>query len=170
MRVRHHFMTVAATIILIVAVAACSSSAPSSSPESSSPGSAAQGGSTTPATASPSPDKATAVVDLTFSGPLSVVAKGTAGQCTLGRDSAGKVSLFGFGATEADYAGLGQGFYVSEAGALVNIKWIVDAKSAFLNFVDIDAISADHHSIQIDSDLGRTLGKEEHVKGTIICP
>ncbi len=116
-----------------------------------------------------SPTKALPAVDLVLSGDFAVVAKGTAGQCTLGTDSAGNAVNFGFGAVEADYPGLGQGLYVSEGNdGYVTIKWLVDANTAFLNMRDIKGVSTDHHSITIDTDLGG--GGNEHLKGTITCP
>lgn len=100
----------------LVALAACSNAA-------AGPSTAAAPGSTPtaapPATAAPtvavtaSPTKALPSVDLVLSGDFAVVAKGTAGQCTLGTDSAGNVA-FRFGAVEADYPGLAQGLYVWE--------------------------------------------------------
>lgn len=121
--------------------------------------------------ASSAPTTSKPAVDLTFTGVSSFVAKGTAGQCTLGKDAAGNVVNFGFGATQADYPGLGDGFYVSEGPAgFLTIKWLASAGVGYLNFGDIvNAISADHHSVTLDADIKGSPGTE-HVAGTIVCP
>jgi hypothetical protein len=77
---------------------------------------------------------------------------------------------FGFGATDGDYPGLGQGLYVSESGGFVTVKWLPDSKTGFINVADIkDATSDEHHTVTLDVDLGSG-AKREHLKGTITCP
>jgi hypothetical protein len=168
-------------VIALVAISACSG-APAVTSAPASTGSAptsGPGGTTAPAatpapTVAPAPTaaptKALPAVDLVLSGGIAVTAKGTKGQCTLGKDAAGKVIIFGFNAVEADYPGLGGGLYINEGNnGFVTTKWIPDASTGFINGPDQKGVSADHHSITIDIDLGGGKAKE-HLKGTITCP
>lgn len=178
---RNPLQTATVCAIAVLALAACSGTpAATSGPGSTAtaaPGATTASGATTPpaATAAPTvaattaPTKALPTVDLTLSGVYPVVVKGTAGICTLLKDSAGIAIRFGFGAVEADYTGLGDGLFVSEGNnGFVTIKWLV-ASVGFINIADVKGVSADHHSITIDADLGGRPGTE-HVKGTISCP
>lgn len=128
----------------------------------------------TPVPPSPAPStKAMAAVDLVFTGPIAVTAKGSAGQCSLGKDPAsGTVNAFNFGATESDYAGLGDGFYVSQGPGApdVEIKWLAGPNAAFLGSSIMNVVSADHHSVQLDTDIQSGNMGTEHVTGTISCP
>lgn len=163
---RQHTIPVVVTMIAGLALAACST-APASSA-----GGSAQASAGDSAVASARPSTASVSVDLVFSDAIDVVAKGTAGECTLGKDSAGTVTVFGFRALEADYPGLGQGFFVSEGnGGYVTLKLLLDASTGYLNNADIvGAVSADHHSIQLDEDLAGGDAQTVHVKGSIVCP
>ena len=176
---RFRSQKVVVCVIALVAIAGCSNAPAAVSGPTATAGPVATTGSgaTTPpvATAAPTaapvrtitPTKALPTVDLVLSGKYAVVAKGTAGTCTLGKDLAGMVLSFGFGAVEADYPGLKDGLYVSEGNnGYVTIKWLVNATTGFINSADQKGVSADHHSITIDVDLGPT----EHIKGTIACP
>ena len=110
-----------------------------------------------------------AAVDLAFTGTLVFVAKGPGGSCTPGKGTDGAVT-FGFEASDVDFPGLGSSFSASESRRdYVGIKWIVDPNRAFGNTAATKiTLSPDHHSIQLDTDLGGP--GPEHVKGTITCP
>ncbi len=164
-------------VLVVSAIAGCVSSTPASSSATAS-GSAATATSSqlaqTPA-ASRSPTET--VVDLVFTGTKAFVAKGSAGRCRTLTMSDGSVS-FGFEATEADYRGLGLSYSMANlSGDYVDIKWVIDAQTAYGLPADGKAIlSADHHSVQIDTELspgqtpGAPLPGPEHVSGTISCP
>lgn len=160
--------TGSAMVAVAVFLAACSASA---SPGASTAASGPAGASTAASAAVPSAGTSTVSVDLVFSGVRSVVAKGSAGQCDLGKDGNGTAINFRFGATEADYPGLGDGFFVAEdTPPYTTLKWLLDGTNAFLNMADVvGAVSADHHSVQLDNDIEGGLGIV-HVKGTIQCP
>lgn len=171
---RYPSRTAVLSVIALVALAGCSST-PAAPSGPGSNATAAPGATTAPVvTAAPTvaaptaaQTKALPTVDLVLSGAIAVIAKGTKGQCTLGKDSTGKVVAFGFNAVEADYAGLGQGLYIAgSSNGFVNIKWIVNASTGFLNSAAQKGVSADLHSVTIDVALGPT----EHIKGTIACP
>ena len=166
---RYPWRAVRIIAVALVAVSACSATpAVSSTPTRPASTSTPASGATVAPTVAPT--TALALVDLVLSGDFAVVAKGTAGQCTLGQDSAGNAASFGFGAVQADYPGLGQGLYVSEGkNGFVTIKWLLDASTGLINAADQQGVSADDHSITIDVDLaGGTV--KEHIKGTIACP
>lgn len=112
-----------------------------------------------------------ASVDLRFTGPIALVANGTAGTCQLGKDASGIVTKFGFSASGTDYPGLGDGFFVEEGNnGFVTVKLLAGAGANFINIQDIqNAVSADHKSITLDADLGGG-SATEHVAGTIVCP
>jgi hypothetical protein len=95
------------------------------------------------------------------------------------------VGSFGFEATEADYPGLGMSFSLAEGvvPGFVDIKWVIDATSAYGRpgpaggGSDSDIVeSADKHSVTIDTQLSefKAAGSKgpgpEHVTGTISCP
>ncbi len=135
----------------------------------------------TPTSASPStkpgPSSAAASVDLTLSGTVNVIAKGSKGRCVLIARSDGSLS-FGFEMTEADYPGVGQSFSLGNfSGSYVDIKWVVDDKIAYGDASASPVIlSADHHSVDLDGDLsaftpqGGSPAGPEHAKGHISCP
>jgi hypothetical protein len=161
-------------LITLAALSACSSTPGAGPTATAGPGStatAAPGATPVPtAAATASASTALPAVDLTLSGPYSVVAKGTAGQCTPLKDSSGAIAFFGFGAVEADYPGLGQGLYFSEGKpGNVSVKWWVTATTGFFSMAEIKGVSTDHHSLTIDADLEGPSGTE-HVKGTVSCP
>ncbi|MEO8469180.1 MAG: hypothetical protein ABI573_05885 [Chloroflexota bacterium] len=158
----------------VLVLSGCGSAAPSAPTGSSGPSSAPASptGATASQGATPGPTVGTVAVDLVFSGARSFVAKGSAGQCNLGRDSSGAVKLFGFGATEVDYPGLGQGFYIDEntlatAKDTATIKWLVDGTTGFLETL-AKGIAPDHKSMTLDVDL--VSSETVHVSGTIACP
>lgn len=158
----------------VLVLAGCGSTVPSASAGSGGPTSAPASptGATSSQGATPGATAGAVAVDLVFSGARSFVAKGSAGQCNLGHDSAGAVRLFGFGATEADYAGLGEGFYIDEntlptAKDTATIKWLVDGTTGFLETL-VKGIAPDHKSMTLDVDL--VSSETVHVAGTIACP
>ncbi len=157
-----------AALIALTALCACAASgtsttATSSATQTSSASQAASASSSSSAAASP----ASPAVDLTLSGPLAVAAKGSAGQCQLGRDGSGTVNNFGFAATGADYPGLGDGLFVSEGNSgYVTVKLL--GGSGGINTVP-NAVSADHKSVSLDVDLSSG-DVPEHIAGTISCP
>lgn len=173
---RFRDLRLAAALIAMLALAGCASttSPAASTNVTGSTAQSATAGSSSAASVAPSAPRATKPsVDLTFTGALAFAAKGSAGQCTLGKDAAGNVVSFGFGAVEADYPGLGEGFYVSESGS-VTIKWLVGAGQGYLEIAGgsgagVMAVSADHHSITLDTVLDGSPAPE-HVAGTIVCP
>jgi hypothetical protein len=148
---------------LTLVVAACAGpAAPAVSSSASATASATSSGapSSTPAATAALP-----TVDLTFSGPFAFTAKGSTGRCDLGKDSTGAVTTFGFQATDADYPGLGDGFFVSEdGGGSVVLKLL--AGSGGLNTGQGVTVSPDHKSATLDADLGNG----EQVVGSIVCP
>ena len=165
-------MLVIVVVIAGLALAACSST-PASSSAASAQASLGGGGpvaASTAPTATPAPSKGTVAVDLVFTGTLPLTAKGSAGQCTLGHVLADGSILFGFGATEADYPGLGQGIYLNEEPGSLTLKWLssVVPSLTFLTEGQGFTYSSDHKSITIDADLQSNV--PEHMKGTISCP
>jgi hypothetical protein len=166
------FRMLAVMTLALPLLAACSSAG----------GPAATGGAPSGAAASSAPTDATAtqaptgapatkaggtgpVVDLTLSGWKSITMHGSAGTCI------GSAAGFGFQAVEADYAGLGDGFYITEGGdGYTTIKWLAPGNYGFINIADIkDAVSADHKTITLDHDIKGGPGTE-HIKGTVTCP
>lgn len=171
-------MLVIVVVIAGLALAACSST-PASSSAASAQASVGGGGSvaaSTAPTATPAPSKGTVAVDLVFTGTLPLTAKGAAGLCTLGHNSADGSILFVFAATEADYPGLGQGLYLNEdiGTHRLNDKWLTVAGGpGYVGYVTEGqgvTYSSDHKSITIDADLNTGNQPTEHVKGTISCP
>jgi hypothetical protein len=145
--------------------AACSSSSGTGSP-------AATTG-TTPGSTNTSTIGSKPAVDLTFTGTLTVPAKGSAGTCQLGRHTDGSIVAFGFNATEADYPGLGQNLnFTEDVGShRMTMKWAVAAGQAWFGYMDTGVtISTDHRSVTFDADLPKDPNHPEHVKGTIACP
>lgn len=112
-------------------------------------------------------------VDLTFTGTISLTARGNAGRCELGQASDGTVSAFGFTATGADYQGLGYSFNLAEdiASHKLSVKWLLGA--ANIHWVgDVEngvTISPDDRAVMLDADLPGDARYPEHVKGTITC-
>jgi len=154
-------------------LSACSSTPANSSAAS---GQASVGaGSSQAATAAPS--LAGVSVDLVFTGTKAFVAKGSAGRCIVVKRTDGTFS-FGFEATEANYPGLGTSYSMANlSGDYVDIKWAVDATTAYFNAAETSIVlSADHHSVRIDGNLapgqvgGGPAAGPEHLSGTISCP
>jgi hypothetical protein len=154
-------LVVGFTVIMTTAVA-CSSSGTGSPAATST-------GPTNSSTAGAKP-----AVDLTFTGTLNVIAKGSAGRCDLGRHSDGSIVAFGFNATDADYKGLGVNLnFTEDVGShRMTMKWAaVQGTYAWFGYMDTGVtISADHRSITLDGDLPKDPAHPEHVKGTIACP
>jgi hypothetical protein len=174
-------MAVVVAVIAAAALAACSST-PASSTAVSAQASVGAGGSPGSASvassaASAAPSAGSVAVDLVFTGTKAFVAKGSAGRCIVVKRSDGTFS-FGFEATEADYPGLGTDYSMANlSGTSVDIKWAVDATTAYFNAAETSIVlSADHHSVRIDGDLapGQVAGGPpagpEHLSGTISCP
>ena len=166
-----------AALSLLIGIAAACSSGPSGGTAGSQPAATSQptSAASVPATAGPAATPAAAgqpAVDLVFTGPVALTAKGTAGRCGLARDASGNVVSFGFEAGDKDYPGLGLSFSMAQfANAdYVDIKWVIDATTFFARPVTgTVAITPDHHGVTIDTDLnGSRPG--EHLKGTITCP
>lgn len=114
----------------------------------------------------------TAMVDLTFTGDISLVAKGSAGDCQLGEDAGGSVIGFGFTATDSDYKGLGDSFNITEdiASHKVSVKWVVAGTFYAGVFASGVTVAPDHHSVTFDADIPAGVGRTEHLKGSITCP
>jgi len=149
---------------LTLVVAACAAPATPAVSLSAASATASATSSATPLS-TPEATAALPTVDLTFSGPFAFTAKGSTGRCDLGKDSTGAVTTFGFQATDADYPGLGDGFFVSEAsGGSVVLKLL--AGSGGLNTGQGVTVSPDHKSATLDADLGNG----EQVAGSIVCP
>ncbi len=164
---RHQWTTLAVlTVIAAAALSACSST-PAGSTATSPHASVGGGGSTAPTS---TPTAAAVSVDLVFTGTLPLTAKGSAGQCTLGHSLADGSILFGFGAKEADYPGLGDGIYLNEEPGSLVLKWLSSVVPSLTFLTDGQGFtySSDHKSITIDADLQSNV--PEHVKGTINCP
>lgn len=170
---RRH-IPVALTLFAGVALAACSST-PGSSTGASAQASVGAGGSVE-ATAGPSASAASGssvAVDLVFSGTLPFTAKGSAGQCMLGTSSADGSVVFAFSATEADYPGLGDGFYLNgdAASSKLSEKWLSSEVPSVGDLPEGSfTFSADHKSVTLDADLPGGIDKPEHLSGTIACP
>lgn len=171
MNARRNPRTMLATLVVIagVALSACSGN-PTSSGAASVGGGGSPTGSAAP-TATTAASNGTLAVDLVFTGTFPVTAKGSAGQCMLGHNTADSSILFGFGATEADYPGLGDGFYVNEdpGSHRLVLKWL--KPPGFLeNLTEGQGFtySSDHKSITIDVDL--QANDPEHLSGTVSCP
>lgn len=158
--------------LAVVAIAGLVLSACSTTPASSAPAAASPSAANPSVAATAVPSAATLSVDLVFSGTKSLIAKGTAGQCGSGRNVTDGSRIFGFGATEADYPGLGpNGFYLSEDTHGLSYKWFIDSGLAYAAYFPGGAtLSSDHKSITIDADLGGPAQPAEHLKGTISCP
>ena len=112
------------------------------------------------------------VVDLTFTGTLNVVAKGSAGDCHIGSVNNGATNAFGFIATGADYPGLVQSLNFDEDinNGRLTMKWLVNADEAWFGYLKTGyTFSSDHRSVTLDADLPYHSGKPEHVKGSISC-
>lgn len=164
-------------LIVAALIAGCGSASGTAGTTSPTQGSSS-GPTTTPASASANPAPSSAVsVDLTLSGTVNVIAKGSKGRCILITRSDGSLS-FGFEMTDADYPGIGQGFSLGNfSGSYVDIKWVVDDKIAYGDASASPVIlSADHHSVDLDGDLsaftpqGGSPAGPEHAKGHISCP
>lgn len=161
----------------VVVMSGCASS--SVPPGASTPtGNASQPAASSVASTEASAASGTTAVDLVFTGSKPFVAKGSAGRCIIVPRSDGTVS-FGFEATEADYPGLGQSYSMANlSGDYVDIKWAIDGQAAYNRPSQGGSVilSADHHSVQIDTDLapagpaGAPRPGPEHVSGTISCP
>ena len=169
-----------AAVLLILAACAAPAGNPTTPPASvvAATGvapSAATVNSTTAATsavATTSPGGDRPEVDLTFTGDVPVVAKGSNGDCELGHGADGSVIGFGFLASESDYAGLGDSFNITEdlASHKVSVKWIV-ADTFFAGvFPSGVTVSPDHHAVVIDADIPAGVGRTEHLRGSITCP
>lgn len=169
LRMQRPTIVVAMTLIAGLALAACSTTPASSSAPSAQ---ASVGGGGSVASTAPAASTGDVAVDLVFSGTVSVTAKGSAGQCTLGHSTADGSVVFGFGATESDYPGLEQGFYVNEdvGSHRLELKWLSSAVPSVSDRAEGEGFtySSDHKSITLDVDLDSS--DPEHVKGTISCP
>ncbi|MEP7041134.1 MAG: hypothetical protein ABI864_06120 [Chloroflexota bacterium] len=167
----------AAALIATLALAGCATSgtpAGSTAPSRSTAPSTTQAA--TPQTpAASSPTQAKPVVDLTFTGAFAFVAKGSAGQCDLGGDPAGGPVLFRFSTSASDYPGLTR-FYAFESHNDNAYSVLITLNTSDGDFggasgsvfAGVIAVSADHHSITLDTDLSPS--GAEHVAGTIVCP
>ena len=171
----------AAAALLLVGLVACAAPAanPTTSPASVAPTSSTTGAATsiptavstlTTATTAPGDDAPT--VDLTFSGDISLVAKGRNGECHLGHGADGSIIGFGFTASESDYKGLGDSFDITEdiASHKVSTKWVVGGTFYAGVFTGGVTVSVDHKSVTFDADIPAGVGRTEHLKGSITCP
>jgi hypothetical protein len=183
-RARVAWTAAVSSAFLVAFVAACTSPAGVASPVATTAVVATAAATTgtvaspPPATSGPvattKPGPKTPSVDLTFTGTVDFVAKGTKGTCQIGKSSDGSF-VFGFYMKDADYPGLGESFQLNEdlASHKVDTKWITPKGNVpFFGIMPTAGvtISADHHSIQLDADLPPSEDKTEHVKGSISCP
>ena len=156
----------AGCVLVLVFMVACGSDGGDTSSSSSEPSSSAS--SSPSSEASPSSNSATDLpeVDLTVTGKHPFVAKGSKGRCVVVNNQ------FGFELTGDDYPGAGLSFSVAELNP-TDIKWTFTRDEVIGNADGgILAVTPDHHSIAIDTDLtgppdGAVVG---HVKGSITCP
>ena len=177
-RVTHR--TALAAGLLLLAACAAPAGNPTSPPATAAPaaGVAPSAPTTNPTTAATSTVATTApggdspAVDLTFTGEVAVVAKGSNGDCELGQGADGSVIGFGFLASESDYPGLGDSLNITEdiASHKVSVKWVV-ADTFFAGvFPSGVTVSPDHHAVVIDADIPAGVGRTEHLRGSITCP
>ncbi|MGZ4209651.1 MAG: hypothetical protein ACXVQX_03560 [Actinomycetota bacterium] len=106
------------------------------------------------------------MVDLVFTGSHPFTAKGTKGTC-------GSGNVFSFGASEADYPGIGQSFSVTTfSNGYPDIKWVFDSKVVYgTSAHPTYGYSADRKTLTYDDDLGHPSSTgPEHIHGTITCP
>lgn len=124
-------------------------------------------------TPAPAASKATATLDvqLAFSGTVAITISGAVGMCTMGQHVDGSGAVFGYQATGADQANLGDGFFIDEDlanGTRVAVKFL-PPDGPWFGYMPA-TFSADHHTMTLDTDLPVHPDKPEHVKGTITCP
>jgi len=178
MRARLRVRGLMAPLVVAFAIAGCSSpSAGTSAPTLGAPASQSAAGATPAATgptatgppSTPAGSK-NPTVDLTLSGWKSITMKGSAGTCQLATNGGVPVG-FGFVATDADYAGLGDGLYINGTGASVSIKWYAPQNNGFVSGPadKLGTVASDNRSIVLEGDLRGSPGTE-HFSGTITCP
>lgn len=164
-------------VVLAALLAGCGSTSGTAGTTSPTQGSSSAPTSV-PASASAHPaSSGAASVDLTLSGTVNVIAKGSAGRCILFTRPDGSVS-FGFEMTDADYPGIGQSFSLANfSGTYVDVKWLVDDTTAYTDDPKAPlTLSADHHTVELHGNLvgmtptGGSPAGPETADGRITCP
>ena len=176
----HPLLRTAATAVVLLTLVACTAPAgnPTAAPATGGVATTAAAATTGPATGATTPAATTApgggkpVVDLTFSGDFPLTAKGAGGDCDIGKDASGAPIGIAFNASEADFAGLGTSFNITEdiASHKVSVKWVFGDTFIAGVLGSGVTVAPDHASVTFDSDLPAGVGRTEHLQGSITCP
>jgi hypothetical protein len=160
-----------AVSLVILGLAACAAAPAATTSPTVASGSVGASATAVASSAAATPSAAQGpTVDLTLTGAVKASINEPVGECMPGYDAAGKVSRFNYQVTGADVPALGTGLYISEGNQRdVTVKLLVSSNAGFINSRNLpNAVSTDHKSVTIDTDLGGS--GTVHISGTVTCP